>query len=225
MALFAEGAITGPISGTLGAVNFATGPHGPYIRRIASRCSYPTKAQLQHRSLWPAARAAWLALTTSQRQGWSTAAARIPIRNRLGLSSPMSGPELYIRFFIQASHLSYDVPVLPPVALTQAPLTSCTVTLASAPSCSVTCTADDLTAPANWQLFLARTCRSDPLRSAQHWRYVGQHTAFSQVYDITSDFSACFSPPQIGETWLWRARTSGQYIMPSPILSGSILAI
>ena len=221
MAIFAPGALTAAISGNIGAVNFSHGPHGPYLRRRATRCASNTPAQLAHRALMPAARAAWADLDPMERKGWLQAAARVNHTNRLGLSSPIAGYQLFLRYFVQARHLGSAAPVLPPVAIAQAPVLGVIWVLSSVPVCEITVYAPNRTAPSNWQLFMARTCSDALNNSANLWRYVTTSTDFGASVDFSAALLAIFSPLRTGERWLSRVRTGGPAMMPSPFFTGS----
>jgi len=221
MAIFAPGALTGPISGTVAGLNFAHGPAGPYIRRTASRCDPRTAPQLAVRATYSAAAAAWRALTTIQRTGWRTTAARVSHTNRLGLRSPLSGWNLFLSRYLFPCPYGYGRPDIPPTGLHSAPPTSATLTLSSVADSTCNVVAPSASFPDHWHLSMARSCSNTPTTSLNYWRLVTMDPMFSFAVNIQDELNAVFSPLRQGEVFLSRVLVGSFDYAPSSSLTGT----
>ncbi len=96
MAIFREGALTGPISGALGGVVFVTGGKSSVVRHRPPPSNATSPFIATSKALMYNLRRSWSTLTTDQQQAWNAAARDINSTNRLGQSSPMNGFQYYI---------------------------------------------------------------------------------------------------------------------------------
>ena len=97
MAIVRLGPIVGGISGALGGVVFVNSKRSLVARRPPTTRRKSSPFLARSRSRMAQLRNHWHTLTTNQQTRWSSAASQIESTNALGLSSPISGFEYFIK--------------------------------------------------------------------------------------------------------------------------------
>ena len=91
-------AITTVRSGSLGTVVHARNPQGPYTRSRTVPFDPNTMRQARIRQRFGESSRRWATvLTASQRRGWATYAAAVPLRNRIGDTIFLTGQQMHVR--------------------------------------------------------------------------------------------------------------------------------
>jgi len=207
MAIFRPSAIVGAISGDLGGSNFANGPGGSYVRQRRAIVKPKTSKQFQTRAHLQWLRHRWNELTEPQRTAWHQAAANRPIANRLGVTSPISGPAFFIQwnmtaFFTGPLFVAF-FSALPPTdpAPDNMPFISFVVTAGGSKILKTTIPAGN---PSYFQGYYgARTFSTASRRSWFDFKLVVTNifTAPSgtQTLDLTATWDELIGDPQVGE--------------------------
>lgn len=97
MAIFRPGPIIGAISGNLGGSNFVQSNNGPVVRQRIRRTRLYQDRTREMRIRFQNLRAAWAQLETQEITQWRAAAADFPHTNRLGVTSRLSGYQLFMK--------------------------------------------------------------------------------------------------------------------------------
>ncbi len=101
MAIFRHGSLTGGISGSVGGVTFVNGRGSPVLRhrpiRPAPKGPGIELAQKDMNIL----NSSWSNFTDAQRDAWRTAAVDFARPNRLGVQSPLTGHQLFLKINIE----------------------------------------------------------------------------------------------------------------------------
>ena len=221
MAIFRPSSIVGAISGNLGSVNFGNARFGPFIRRRAYPSPDRGAPRCANRATYASASPAWRALTAAQRIAWRSAAVSFNHTNRLGVSSPLSGWQLYLKYYIYAAHFFFPAPTVPPVLITQTPPDSSALDLHSGGGSEITverpASADVIT----WELQLSRPWSIFADRPSKCWSFVHGDINFSVAIDIDDELAAVFAPLEAREIFWARVRCAQVDTLPSPWLVSS----
>lgn len=102
MAIIRTGALVGGISGTLGGVVFVAGRGSPVVRPRPLTKNKSSPFLAASRASMFTLRRAWSSLTSLQKSAWETRAVDFPTTNALGVSSPISGFQLFIKLNIES---------------------------------------------------------------------------------------------------------------------------
>jgi hypothetical protein len=95
VAIIKLGPVVQAISGTIGDTNFVNAARTVYVRKGRRATSSVRRAQLNQQQTMNTVARAWVALTTNQRNGWTTAAKNFPHKNKLGVPTTLSGREFF----------------------------------------------------------------------------------------------------------------------------------
>jgi hypothetical protein len=112
MAIIRTAPLIGAISGNLGGVCFVQSKSGPVIRTRNRRLKQNDKRHYQIRALFQQLRNAWRNLTDNQRTAWRQATISVPNTNRLGLTSTISGYQLFIKTNAWGNYVAPIDPIL-----------------------------------------------------------------------------------------------------------------
>lgn len=98
MALITLGSVVSNVSGSIGGTTYARNKGGAYARNRTVPTNPQSALQTQVRATFAQLAARWRAvLTPSQRDAWTAYAENVPLPNRLGQDSFLSGQQFYIR--------------------------------------------------------------------------------------------------------------------------------
>lgn len=221
MAIFRPSPIVGAISGNLGSVNFGNSRFGPFIRRKAYQSADRGAPRTRNTAIYAAASPAWRALTAAQRIAWRSAAVNSGHLNRLAVSSPLSGWQLFLKYYVYAAHFFFAAPTNPPVLVTQTPPTSYLLDLQSAAVSEITVERPASPDVITWELQLSRPWSVFADRPSKSWTWVDGDVVFSVAIDIDDELEAAFAPLVAGEKFWARVRTAQVDTLPSPWLVDS----
>ena len=91
------GLIVTQASGSVGAVQFASGRAAPTVRMRPTRAAQQTPDQTAHQAAHATAAAAWSALTAAQQFAWKLYALKQVRRNRLGVVRNLTAFQLFVQ--------------------------------------------------------------------------------------------------------------------------------
>ena len=217
MALITPGPLVGAISGRVGGLVFrAHGAQssvriaprqrvhsGEYAGYVEGNLSY-----LLHQ---------WNELTESQRRGWRRAALSIPRVNRLGVSSPISGRSLFIKFHLEGKLAIYGVTTYPPpLGETPPPLSLTAIFNSGTYTYNVTATFVSSPSGQNIALYAARTFRTYQTSRVPQWKLIGLVSTALLPYNIYSGFAARWGQITSGEYYHLKATCQNPSSMFSP---------
>ncbi len=97
MAIFTPSAVIGGISGNVGGGCFVNGSGSKVIRKSKRAVVSRSDTLTIHRALFTKFQRKWRTLSFELHQSWRTYANNNPVKNRLGVSSKLSGFQMYIR--------------------------------------------------------------------------------------------------------------------------------
>jgi len=221
MAIIRPASIVGAISGSIDSVTFARGRQGPIARSRPLKTRGLTRKQSLCRATYAAAHAAWQDLDEAERQGWRNVAFNYHRPNRLGVQSQLSGWQLFVKFFIFASHYEFITPGAPPTLQTHPGPLTLVPDFNDTGHCHLTVTSPTIVGPPLWELHSSRTWSSKADGPAKQWTFVTTDIHFSVAVDISVDLLAA-TPPLIADEVIWyRVRTARANYLPSPWLVDS----
>jgi len=199
MAIFRPGHVVGAISGNLGAVNYATGPYGPYVRKRLVRTDKSTERQLASRAALQKAKSDWLDLTEEQRDSWKAAARGLKFRNRLGTPRSLSGFLVFLRMNMPYTADLVEFPLNPPVQIPTPPPTSLAFAV-TLPNNYIMTWYPTITPGQVWQrIFTTRTLKDHVIRPLKYWRLSEIASQAGPTYNIKNAFVYAWGAPQVGE--------------------------
>lgn len=111
MASIQTGSIVANISGSVGSESYSRNAYGPYVKSRVTPTNPNTAAQQAARSDISDAVAAWQALTDAQRNAYVVEARQRSVKNRLGISTRLTGYNLFVRQFVQCAKAGAPDPV------------------------------------------------------------------------------------------------------------------
>ena len=97
MAIFVPGATVGAISGNLGGVVFEAGGNGNVIKTRGMATNKLSQKQLAQRAKYQDTLNRWYAISEETRATWNRTARSFSITNRLGITRPISGWQLFFK--------------------------------------------------------------------------------------------------------------------------------
>lgn len=199
MAIFRPGHVVGAISGNLGAVNFAQGKYGPYVRRRLTRSDKCTERQLSARANARNAHILWFNLTDEQRETWRATAAGMRRTNRLGIPRPISGKQLH--FLVQVFMMPWELHVYkdPPQAKFTAPPFNVTASFVLPNTFTVDWDVEGLWTEYWPQWATARPVTGRRMRPVKHWRLTRLQKWPYYTVNLYTDFVNQWGVPQAGE--------------------------
>lgn len=110
MATILTGSIVAEIAGSVGTEAYSRNAYGPYVKVRKSPTNPNTVPQQNARAVITAAVAAWQALTDPQRNVYIVEARSRSTKNRLGVSTKLTGYHLFIRQYQLADKASLSAP-------------------------------------------------------------------------------------------------------------------
>lgn len=218
MAIFRPSPIVGAISGNLGSVNFGTARFGPFVRRKAYQAASRSARRIENSAIYSGASPAWRALAPAERIGWRTAAADYHHLNRLAVSSPLSGWQLFLKYYVYAAHFFFAAPTVAPLIITQTPPDSYLLDLQSAGGSEITVERPASPDVITWELQLSRPWSVFADRPSKCWTWTAGDVNFSIAMDIDDELAASFAPLQAREIFWARVRCAQVDTLPSPWL-------
>ena len=117
MAIFLPSPVIGAISGNLGGACFVLSKSGPVIRQRIRRTRQGDARHAQMRAAVQRFRIAWRDLSEEQRTSWRQSAISFPFTNRLGVTSTLSGFQLFMKLNL----FTYDEPNIGILPLIETP--------------------------------------------------------------------------------------------------------
>lgn len=218
MAIFRPSPIVGAISGNLGSVNFGNARFGPFVRRKAYPSASRSARRVENSAIYSGASPAWRALTAPQRIAWRSAAAEYGHLNRLAVSSPLSGWQFYLKYYVYAAHFFFAAPVAPPIIVTQTPPSSYVLDLQSAGGSEITVQRPASPDVITWELQLSRPWSVFADRPSKCWTWTAGDVNFAIAIDIDDELAAAFAPLEAREIFWARVRCAQVDTLPSPWL-------
>ena len=218
MAIFRPSGIVGAISGNLGTLNFGNARFGPFVRRRAYPSADRGERRLANRATYAGASPAWRALTVAQRIAWRSAAASFNHTNRLGVNSPLSGWQLYLKYYIYAAHFFFAAPTAPPTLITQTPPDSFALDLDHTGGSEITVERPASPDLITWELQLSRPWSVFADRPGKCWSWIDGDVNFAVAIDIDDELAAVFAPLVADEIIWARVRCAQVDTLPSPWL-------
>lgn len=212
MAIFTNGPIIGSISGSIGGQTFVKAPRANVLRPRRRLTNVDNKRQIKARATYICKVRRWAAINDSTKTAWRTAAAQLPIPNRLGTKRNLTGFQLFLKHFDNAiidPATGYELP--PIFAAGTPPAVSSIVVLAGS---SIAGTYQATTASTTYDDIQWRISRPYSATAPHQWRnwvlgstvpYTGPGT-YNWIVAYTD---LGYSPFQAGEAYAMQFRFTG----------------
>lgn len=215
MAVFRIGHVIGAISGNLGAMNFAQGRQGLYVRKRATKCDRQTERQLQQRVLHQSVKSTWRNLTDKEKETWKAAAKTWHRTNRLGMTTIMSGSQLHAQLNVMAYRWGFGPFNLPPNMQVLPRLNDVNFEVTLPNTYTVSGWGDALLTPFLLQIQTARPVSGTPVHPVKHWRITFNSSFYATTFFLKPYFIAQWGEPVAGEYVYLRIRGWRADYLPS----------
>jgi len=199
MAILRMGHVVGAISGNLGAVNFAQGHNGPYVRRRMRRTDKSAERQLEVRVRIQRLKNLWMELSEEKKELWRATARGVRRLNRLGIATGISGHTFYIKTNLWVITAGYAVQDEPPGALQTPPPWNVEFTVTLPNTYEIAWQGDVQLEPYLLFIFSARPIVGHAVRPIKHWRFTEHTIDPGTPFDIKFDFVEQWGAPAAGE--------------------------
>lgn len=205
MAIFRPGPTITAISGALGGQIYRAGKKGPVIQIRPRRRKTLLPLQTRNNAQFVTLTHLWRNLTDDQRRQWRNAAALLKQRNRLGVSRPLSGFNLFVH--TNRGQVSFDTgawtPYSPePTSLQKTVITSVTnwSTITESNSAWVI-TVDGTPGPSHYtQVWCATDYTPGQRLHPRNRRLIAQDGGtLPDNIPLRPPFEAAFGPPAVGQ--------------------------
>ena len=195
MAIFRTSPIIGAISGKLGGMVFVAGKGSPTVRPRPRRSARNSQFQLQATADYVTISQSWKELTTLQKDAWRTSAISFPTKNRLGVSAPISGFQLFVKFHAELQNRNIISADPPPVQGTNGIPTSVSATFSAAGDLDVAASPQAGLGADRWIVYGSIYFRNHDARNVRRWITIDVDTGISYTANVRTSWEAHFGAP------------------------------
>lgn len=210
-------ALVGAASGSIGSVTFKNARSGLVIAKRPSKVNRRSERQLTHRSRFQRVTQAWRETSAAQRIAWTRLATTLPHKNSLGISRPLTGYQLYLKFNLHIALVTNAIFPRPPTGLVSVPVISMSLDFEEEDHYEVTCEMPVVTTDNIQWMYFGRTFSTSRPKFFDNFTYFGQgsFTQGSSMRDFFPDLDAVQGSPRVGEWVYFRMWVSQNDLWPS----------
>ena len=218
MAIFRPGAIVGAISGSINGATFVHGPNGAVIRNRPQRAAPKGPGIEAMQSSMNQLQTEWADLTDDQRLSWRTAATDYDRKNRLGLASPLTGHQLFLKVNLEMHSATEPFFSTPSVNGTSEGPRSFSVALSASGDLDWLADPPQGSSIGIFISFARLVFTPTPPRNVSKLVFLHRHLGTELDRDMRTEIEAIFGIPVVGQTMLCGcAATSGKFYMGRPL--------